>query len=214
MKYKKHIYSVRGGFLPEASVCLLAAVLLWVLFSVILGPFPHGSALAVGPGDAPASGQIGTAQPTENVGERKLTTEERVNQVEKSQRDMKWAVERAEERSLDIKLMSRELIRYVKLMVVVLIAIAVGFPLTMWLVSKKRLLGLSGLSQEVSATLLLVEERQAKLANILKEVQGEIDYLHSMSVPDLKKLIQQAESYLKQNEADLQKTTARKPPRQ
>lgn len=113
---------------------------------------------------------------------------------------------RAEERSLDIKMMSRELIGYVKLVVVVLVAIALVFPLTIWVMSKKRILGLSGLSPELAATLLVVEERQAKLANILKEIQGEIDYLHTMSVPDLKNLIQQAENYLKQNETDLEKT--------
>lgn len=199
MKDKRPIYKMRGSLLPEASVCLLGAVLLWVLFTVVVGSFPHGSALAVGSETAPAAGQVTAAQPTPTPEEHKLTTEERI--------------QRAEERSLDIKLMSRELIRYVKLMVVVLIAIAVGFPLTIWLLSKKRLLGLSGLSQEVSATLLSIEERQAKLANILKELQQEIDYVHSMSVPDLKNLIQQAERYLEQNEADLNRTGARKPPR-
>ena len=103
-------------------------------------------------------------------------------------------------------MMARELIRYVKIMVAVLAAIAFGFPFTVWLLSKKRILGLSGLSQEVSATLLVVAERQAKLAHILKEIQGEIDYVHSMSVPDLQSLIKQAENYLKQNETDLTKS--------
>jgi molecular chaperone DnaK (HSP70) len=90
-------------------------------------------------------------------------------------------------------------------MVVVLILIAVVFPITIWLMSRKRLLGLSGLSTEVTATLLIVEERQAKLANILKEIQEEIDYMHTMSAADLKKLIEQAEKYLKQNEIDLER---------
>jgi len=87
--------------------------------------------------------------------------------------------------------------------VVVLILIAVVFPLTIWMMSRRRLEGLSGLSSEIAATLVVVEERQAKLANILREIQGEIDFLHTMSVPDLKNLIQQAESYLEQNEKDL-----------
>jgi hypothetical protein len=82
--------------------------------------------------------------------------------------------------------------------------IAVAFPLTIWLLSRKRILGLSGMSSELATTLLIIEERQAKLAIILKEIQGEIDYLHTMSVPDLKNLIQQAENYLKQNETDLE----------
>jgi hypothetical protein len=101
---------------------------------------------------------------------------------------------------------------YVKVIAVILGCIAVGFPLTVWLMSRKRILGLSGLSDEVSSTLVLVEERQAKLANILREIQSEIDYLHTMSAPDLKNLIQQAENYLKQNETDLQKTGGKRKP--
>jgi hypothetical protein len=69
--------------------------------------------------------------------------------------------------------------------------------------SRKRILGLSKLSSEMSATLVAVEERQNKLANVLKEIQGEMDYLNSMSVPDLERLIKQAETYLAQNEQEL-----------
>ena len=101
-------------------------------------------------------------------------------------RQIKDTGEKAEDRSYYTKMLARELVGYVRITVGVLIAIAIIFPLTIWLISKKRLLGLSGLSQEVAATLLVVEERQAKLATILKEIQGEIDYLHSMSVPDLR----------------------------
>ncbi|MBI5252027.1 MAG: hypothetical protein HY912_21240 [Desulfomonile tiedjei] len=135
----------------------------------------------------------------------RLSAEERVEQMEKTLQSIKDTSEKSEERSYQNKMMARELIGYVKIMVVVLVVIALSFPFIVWLLSKKRILGLSGLSQEVSATLLVVEERQAKLANILKEVQGEIDYLHTMSVPDLKNLIKQAETYLEQNEKDLGK---------
>ena len=76
--------------------------------------------------------------------------------------------------------------------------------------SRKRILGLSGLSDELAGTLLTVEERQAKLASILKEIQGEVDYLHTMSVPDLKGLIAQAERYLELNEHDLENAGGRK----
>ena len=109
-------------------------------------------------------------------------------------------------------MMSIELVRYVRIMVGVLIAIAILFPLTLWLLSKKRLIGLSGLSTEVTATLLMVEERQTKLASLLREIQQEIDYMQNMSGPDLKKLIEQAEKYLNQNERDL-KTTGAAPPK-
>jgi hypothetical protein len=114
-------------------------------------------------------------------------------------------IKSSERRGYENKMMARELLRYVKVMTIILALAAVGFPLSMWLLSRRRLLGLSGLSSEVSATLLVVEERQAKLANVLKDIQGEIDYLHTMSVPDLKNLIQQAEKYLEQNEQDLEK---------
>jgi hypothetical protein len=140
----------------------------------------------------------------------RLTQEERIELIEKTLRSLKPTIERTEERSYFTKLLGGELLKYVRLMVIALIVIAVGFPVTIWMLSRRRILGLSGLSTEVAATLLVIEERQAKLANILKEIQGEIDYLHSMSVPDLKNLIQQAESYLKQNEQDLQKTGPRK----
>jgi len=134
-----------------------------------------------------------------------LNADERFSRMEKRLESMADTFKSSEERIYDNKMMARELIRYVKVMVGALVAIAIGFPLVIWLLSKKRILGLSGLSQEVSATLVVVEERQAKLANILKEVQGEIDYVHGMSVPDLKDLINQAEKYLKQNEQDLEK---------
>jgi hypothetical protein len=114
-------------------------------------------------------------------------------------------IKSSERRGYENKMMARELLRYVKVMTIILALAAVGFPLSMWLLSRRRLLGLSGLSSEVSATLLVVEERQAKLANVLKDIQGEIDYMHTMSVPDLKNLIQQAEKYLEQNEQDLEK---------
>jgi hypothetical protein len=141
-------------------------------------------------------------------------TQARVEQLERLLESIKATGEMAENRSYQNKMMARELIRYVKIMVVVLVLIAVIFPLTIWLMSSRRILGLSGLSSEVAATLVVVEERQAKLANILKEIQGEIDYLHTMSVPDLKNLIQQAENYLKQNEKDLETAGARRNPPQ
>jgi hypothetical protein len=140
----------------------------------------------------------------------KLNQEARIEAIEKTLQSIKVTGEKAEERSYFNKMLGAELIKYVRLMVIALIVIAVGFPVIIWLLSRKRILGLSGLSTEVAATLLVIEERQAKLANILKEIQGEIDYLHTMSVPDLKNLIQQAESYLKQNEEDLEKTGSRK----
>lgn len=136
--------------------------------------------------------------------EKKISTEERIEKIESTLESIKITGEKAEGRSYYNKMISLELIHYVKIMVGILIVIAVVFPVTIWLMSRKRLLGLSGLSTEVTATLLVVEERQAKLTNILKEIQEEIDYLHTMSATDLKKLIDQAEKYLKQNQQDLE----------
>lgn len=138
-------------------------------------------------------------------GDRKISTE-KLEKIEDTLEFIKTTGEKAESRSYFNKMMSLELIHYVKIMVAVLIVIAVAFPLTIWLMSRRRLLGFSGLSTEVTATLRLVEERQAKLANIFKEIQEETDYMHTMSATDLKKLIDQAERYLKQNEKDLEHT--------
>jgi hypothetical protein len=144
----------------------------------------------------------------ESQAETNMTLDQRIVHIEDMLNSMKPMIEtlrRAEERTYFTKLLSYELVGYLKVMVVALVAIAFVFPLTIWWMSRKRILGLSSLSDEVSATLVIVEERQAKLATILKDVQSEIDYVQSMSVPDLKNLIAQAEKYLKQNATDLEK---------
>jgi hypothetical protein len=88
-------------------------------------------------------------------------------------------------------------------MVALLILIALGFPLAIWLMTRSSSFQASARSQDLAETLLTIEERQAKLAHILKDIQGEIDYLQTLSAPDLKNLIQKAENYLKLNEQDL-----------
>jgi hypothetical protein len=156
-------------------------------------------------GQVAAEPVVNTQNQTRAGGANAQTPEERIEQIERTLQSVKDSVEKTEPRGYETKMIAREMIRYVKAMTIILALAAVGFPLSIWLLSRKRLLGLSGLSDEVTATLLIVEERQAKLGNILKDIQGEIDYMHTMSVPDLKNLIQQAEKYLKQNEEDLGK---------
>jgi hypothetical protein len=95
---------------------------------------------------------------------------------------------------------------------VVLVIIAVGFPFIVWLLSTKRILGLSGLSEEVAATLVVVEERQSKLAAILRDIQIEMDYLQSRTSPDLTAMMEQARRYLEQNEEDLAEIRGEKGP--
>ena len=202
MTYKKPINYGRMGFLAGAT--FFALVLIAAFCFLPYGPDFGGTTMAVA--SSPEPGLVKIAQATGKAAEQlsNSTTEQRIEEMEKTLQSIKTTGEKAEDRSYSNKMMSAELIGYVRLVVVVLIVIAVAFPLTIWLLSRKRILGLSGMSSELATTLLIIEERQAKLAIILKEIQGEIDYLHTMSVPDLKNLIQQAENYLKQNETDLE----------
>jgi hypothetical protein len=180
---------------------MLIAMLFWLTFS----PLTTNVIEAV-KGDSRLGTQssVGDVTP-DTLPSRELSPDERIEKIEEALNSIKKTGEKSEERSYFNKMVSLELIHYVKIMVIVLIIIAVVFPLTIWLMSRRRLLGLSGLATEVTATLLLIEERQAKLANILKEIQGEIDYMETLSAPDLRKLIDQAEKYLKQNESDLER---------
>ncbi len=189
---------------------LLGASLLLTMALVFMTPGPVlAQTSSEATDDNQASIKVGAVTPLpESQTATNLSADQRIELIENMLRSMTPMIEtlkRAEERTYSTKLLSYELIKYLKLMVAALIVIAIGFPLTIWWMSRKRILGLSSLSDEVAATLLVVEERQAKLANILKDVQGEIDYVQSMSVPDLKNLIAQAEKYLKQNVTDLEK---------
>lgn len=188
---------------------------LCVIVVAALFVFPFGNSLpekafADTPAVAPASASETTESGQGTKGAFGGASEDRIAEIEKTLQSIKATSQRAEERGYYNKMLGRELVSYIRVVVIILAIIAVAFPLAIWLMSRKRILGLSGLSSEVAATLLVVEERQAKLTNILKEIQGEIDYLHTMSVPDLKNLIHQAESYLKQNESDLEKAGSMK----
>lgn len=188
-------------FLPVVSA-LVRSFSLFALLLLILAPAIAQTVPATP--DVPSASA--TTSPTllpEVKSGQAITIEDRIAQLEKMISD-------TEKRSYYIKMVTYELIAYLRWIVAALLAIALVFPITIWLMSRKRILGLSGLSDELAGTLLTVEERQAKLANILKEIQSEVDYLHTMSVPDLKGLIAQAERYLEQNERDLEKAGSRK----
>lgn len=149
------------------------------------------------PSDAASSSE---ARPADTSVPTQLAGDARLQSIEKILQDLRGTVNMAEIRSYQNKMMSRELIRLVKAILITLMVIAVGFPLTIWLLTRKRM---SGLSDEMAATLLSIEERQSKLAGVLRDIQVEIDYLHSSSGPDLKNLVDQAGKYLKDNERDL-----------
>ena len=193
----------KSGLAPVVSASVFSVLLAAALWLMILTP-AIAQTVPAGTPDVPTAPAITspTLQPDGRSG-KAMTTEERITQLEK-------LISATESRSLFIKMATYELVAYLRWIVAALLVIALVFPITIWLMSRKRILGLSGLSDELAGTLLTVEERQAKLANILKEIQSEVDYLHTMSVPDLKGLIAQAERYLEQNERDLEKAGGRK----
>ncbi len=199
----------RTRFLPVAwsLICLFSLIAPLLLISAPAVAQTNPVSTTDLPPASAATSLTGVPDPK---GAQVLTTEEYIRQLEKMLLDMKETGEKNETRSFYIKMVTYELIVYLRWIVVALLAIALVFPVTIWLMSRKRILGLSGFSDELATTLLTVEERQAKLANILKEIQSEVDYLHTMSVPDLKGLIAQAEKYLEQNERDLEKAGNRK----
>ncbi len=187
------------------------------LCAVLAGPLLLAGMFVIGCGayDAPAapaqsSAPAGSAERAVADSPAELSPESRIQRIEEMINSIKMTTEMAEIRSYQNKMMGRELVRLVRAVVVVLVLIGIGFPLILLFLSYKRVLGPAGLSNEVAATLLEVEERQAKLTSILRDIQGEIDYLHTMSVPDLKRLIEQAESYIEQNERDLAATDAQR----
>ncbi len=187
----------RSPLVPKAL--LVMACLLWALLN---------SGIALSEQDR-KTGEATQSGESVSRGQGNLT-EQRIELLEKTLNEIKTTGEKSESRSFDNKMMSLELIRYVRIMVIVLVLIAVAFPVTAWVVSRKRARLHPDASSELAETLLIIEERQSKLAGILRDLQSEIDYLHTMSAPDLKNLISQAEKYLKQNEIDLKGTHGNK----
>ncbi len=203
MSILKPAYAKRRGFGLLAGLACLA-VLIFVLMYQVLALSPVVAVATETP-----SGVPGLDRP-ESRGNSSNQVEDRLNKMEQTLQSIKVTGEKAEDRSYFNKMVSVEVIRYLRLMVIMLVVIAVVFPLAIWILGRKKMLNFSGSSAELAETLLQVEERQAKLANILKEIQGEIDYLHTMSTPDLKNLIQQAENYLKLSQQELDKTSGKK----
>lgn len=203
MSTLKPAYRKKRDFVILAGLGCLALLAAIMIFQVVadnpVSAIATDNATVV-PGKT-RSDQAGTsAEPVEN----------RLNKIEQTLESIKMTGEKAEDRSYFNKMVSVEVIRYLRLMVIMLVVIAVIFPLAIWILGRKKMLNFSGSSAELAETLLQVEERQAKLANILRDIQGEIDYLQTMSTPDLKNLIQQAENYLKLSQQDLNKTTKQK----
>lgn len=130
-------------------------------------------------------------------------TQSRLKRIEEMLKTIKPKLDMAEGRTYYNKMLGRAQMRWQIAAVAVLAVIAIGHPLVLFYLSRRRVLGKSEVSTQIAETLVMVEERQAKLANILRELQTEVDYLHGMSVPELKSLMEEAQRYLKQNESDL-----------
>ncbi|MEW6351944.1 MAG: hypothetical protein AB1646_23080 [Thermodesulfobacteriota bacterium] len=124
----------------------------------------------------------------------------RLDSWEKLLLKMSVLLEKAEDRSYDTKLMARQLIRTLRVVVILLFVIAFAVPISIWFLGRGALLGMPS---DMAAALVAIEERQAKLVNIFKEIQDEMEVLQSVSGPDLKNLLSQAAEYMKQNEQDL-----------
>ncbi len=189
----------RTGFGFLAGLGCLATIIIIVIFQIVAGN--PVSAIAT---DNPSL--VSARTKADHSDSSQEPFEERLKKMEQTMQSIKATGEKAEDRSYFNKMISLEVIRYLRLMVIMLVVIAVIFPLAIWILGRKKMLNFSGSSAELAETLIQVEERQAKLANILKEIQGEVDYLHTMSTPDLKNLIQQAENYLKLSQQELDKT--------
>jgi len=196
-------------WLAGALICLLGILLLWSIPSTAeldspssVSADPLAKSRSSTQPSFLAQAAITQAAPAPDAS---LSPEERLNRLEEMLQSVKDTGQMAEVRSYQNKMMALQLIGMVRLAVIVLVVIAIGFPLTLVLLSHRRVLKFPGISPEIADTLVAVEERQAKLVNILKDLQNEIDYVHSLSVPDLKKLIEQAEKYVQQNEGDLAK---------
>lgn len=190
----------KTGFGFLAGLGCLATIIIMVIFQIVAGN--PVSAIAT---DNPSL--VSARAKSDQSDSSQQPFEERLNKMEQTMQSIKATGEKAEDRSYFNKMISLEVIRYLRLMVIMLVVIAVIFPLAIWILGRKKMLNFSGSSAELAETLIQVEERQAKLANILKEIQGEVDYLHTMSTPDLKNLIHQAENYLKLSQQQLDKTT-------
>ena len=154
--------------------------------------------------DVPASTRLQLVTKTDKVLERSNVLRSLEKEDWKTLQEK--LLQKAESRSYENKMMTRELVQLVRLVIVAMAAITIIFPLSIWWLSRRRILGLSKLSSELAATLVSVEERQAKLANVLQELKGEIEYLQITPGPDLKKLVEQAEMYIEQNKAVLEQT--------
>jgi hypothetical protein len=201
--------SLFGGFLK------ILAVLSLLQMAVFLNCNQLGADVGEGQGEAIKASESSVSaadKPEASAQPVRSALEKRISVIEDVLGEITKTSVRLDERSYQNKMMGRELVNNSRLMVVVLIIIAVTFPMSLWLLSRKRLIGLSGLSSEVTATLLVVEERQARLANVLRELQDELEMAHSqpasVSPSQLRKLIEQAEEYIKANEQDLAKAGA------
>jgi predicted PurR-regulated permease PerM len=125
--------------------------------------------------------------------DRVEATVKKIGEVQSIMQD--W-LKRAESRSFTNKLQGRTAVRLLVAVVITLGFIAIGFPgLFIWY-NSRRLKRMSAMSSDIASTLVLVQERQAKLGDTLRELQDELDYIPVSSAPDFAKLLKEAEQSL------------------
>ena len=109
---------------------------------------------------------------------------------------------KTERRSLENKIMVRESIRNVRAIMIILIVAVILLPVSLLIVGT-RLLRIFTQSKTVSDTLLLLEQRQTKLAETLRELEQELEMLEYGSVPAVKGLLETANEHIGEAERDL-----------
>jgi len=125
--------------------------------------------------------------------DRVEATVKKIGEVQSVMQD--W-LRRAESRSFTNKLQGRTAVRLLVAVVITLGFIAIGFPALFIWYNSRRLKRMSAMSSDIASTLVLVQERQVKLGDTLRELQDELDYIPVSSAPDFAKLLKEAEQSL------------------
>jgi hypothetical protein len=187
--------------------CLWPAVVLLVisvLYGIMAGHEGNGPFASETPAAALAQPGQASLSSDDKTPERALSVDEtRMKRIEDTIRDIQVTGQKAESRTYFVKETGYQIINLIRIAVGILILIAAGVPLVIWIFTRRGLLDFSGHSSRMSDALVEVEERQAKLVSIFKDLQDEIEILNASSAPDLKRLVERASQYIEQNEKDL-----------
>ncbi|GEM_PF-1992976 len=202
-KFRKTHTSPR--IVPRCLVLMIVALLLGATTGGLsaeqaLGP-QHG--MQENPGEPPAgterSGVDSILEGQGKLAANLNKVETMIQKIGTVQAEMEDGLWRAETRTSTNKRQGKTAVQLLVAVVLTLALIAVGFPgLFIWY-NSRRLKRMTAISSEIAGTLVLVQERQARLGDTLREMQDELDYIPVSSAPDFAKLLKEAEQSL--NEA-------------